>query len=555
MMGRFLRSPASAQPPGSALGGRYPGRYSLGQQQQWPTPSFTGGAQPPPITFGDFAKLADVAFLDNLRRGASINYADLQPNAVPEALPAALRLLCVTAPAVAELETAVGMLQGDARRLRAGAAEAEVLLGQANPPIFRHVQAAGPEQLEAFRANVAALKKVCRARAVSLLKDMRCQMEESRAARLARNADALRADLEAAREAATLAAEVAKRAEAWAEQRAAAAAAAAAEAAADAARRRRLAAARAALAEERGANAERRRRLDDARARAAALREERAALAAARAAAEAEAADLSAAAAAARGADGAYYAGEPAAALARLRRAEALQAALGWALESASADGAALRVGGGAFRLRLAATPAGVRAAVELAPPAAGPGAAGAAARAALAGALAAAAGVPPGGAPLCVDPAGAPAAVQALAARLARAAELAADLGAARAALPALLEAGPAPGGGARLVFVNLEAEVRFGATLRAGAALSPLAPLRADAVRVWFSGEGQVTPAAVEAAVAGAGGRLADACAALSALAMAAAPRPRGGAAVGAAAGAAEPAFNTAFGNPLFA
>ena len=30
----------------------------------------------------DFAKLMEVQFLDNLRRGTSINYADLQPNPV-----------------------------------------------------------------------------------------------------------------------------------------------------------------------------------------------------------------------------------------------------------------------------------------------------------------------------------------------------------------------------------------------------------------------------------------------------------------------------------------
>lgn len=34
----------------------------------------------------DFTKLMDVQFLDNLRRGASINYADMQRNPVPKTL-------------------------------------------------------------------------------------------------------------------------------------------------------------------------------------------------------------------------------------------------------------------------------------------------------------------------------------------------------------------------------------------------------------------------------------------------------------------------------------
>ena len=58
--------------------------------------------------------------MDNLRRGASINYADLQPNPVPCTLREAYRLLAVTAPAVAELENGVRTLQGEvaARRVR-----------------------------------------------------------------------------------------------------------------------------------------------------------------------------------------------------------------------------------------------------------------------------------------------------------------------------------------------------------------------------------------------------------------------------------------------------
>lgn len=54
----------------------------------------------PPAAPQDFARLAEVQFLDNLRRGASINYADLQPNPVPTSLGEAYRLLAVVAPQV-----------------------------------------------------------------------------------------------------------------------------------------------------------------------------------------------------------------------------------------------------------------------------------------------------------------------------------------------------------------------------------------------------------------------------------------------------------------------
>ena len=54
---------------------------------------------PPPL-LQDFAKLTEVQFLDNLRRGASINYADLQPNPVPQNLAEAYRLLTIISPQV-----------------------------------------------------------------------------------------------------------------------------------------------------------------------------------------------------------------------------------------------------------------------------------------------------------------------------------------------------------------------------------------------------------------------------------------------------------------------
>ncbi len=182
---------ASMAPPGSAIAARYPGSaVATGRMSQGFTPSNL-----PPITFQDFAKIVEVQFLDNLRRGASINYADLQPNPVPTNVKESLSLLCITQPNIEELETAISTLQSEIQRLRGSAADLEVMLGQTNPAIFRHVQTSSYEQLEALRNNVASLKKACRAKATALLKDVRCQMEESKHGRLSRALDGLKADV------------------------------------------------------------------------------------------------------------------------------------------------------------------------------------------------------------------------------------------------------------------------------------------------------------------------------------------------------------------------
>lgn len=182
----------SMAPPGSAIAARYPGSaIATGRLSQGFTPSRLA-----PITFQDFAKIVEVQFLDNLRRGASINYADLQPNPIPTNMKESYALLCITSPNVAELETAIHTLQSEISRLRGSAADLEVMLGQTNPAIFRHVQTASYEQLEALRNNVASLKKACKAKATALLKDVRCQMEESKHGRLCRACDGLQADLE-----------------------------------------------------------------------------------------------------------------------------------------------------------------------------------------------------------------------------------------------------------------------------------------------------------------------------------------------------------------------
>ncbi|KFM27911.1 hypothetical protein F751_5949 [Auxenochlorella protothecoides] len=106
---------------------------------------------------GDFARLTDLRFLDNLRRGTSINYADLAPNAPPADLRGAYRLLGVVAPAAGELAQGVRTLAAEVAERRDSALAAEVA-------------------------------------AVAVLKDVRVQMEESQSTRLAHAASALRAD-------------------------------------------------------------------------------------------------------------------------------------------------------------------------------------------------------------------------------------------------------------------------------------------------------------------------------------------------------------------------
>ena len=243
-------------PPGSAIAARYPGSaVATGRLSQGFTPSNL-----PPITFQDFTKLIEVQFLDNLRRGASINYADLAPNPLPKGIVDAYTLMCITAPNVKELEVAISTLQSETARLRRSAADLELMLGQANPPIFRHVQTASMEQLDAFRANFGMLKKVCRAKALVLLKDVRCQMEASKARRLDNAAAFLAGEMARIKEAAGHADSIANAAHEFAQTVASSLREREAERKEEGARRLRVAALLAGLADARAGNAARRER-------------------------------------------------------------------------------------------------------------------------------------------------------------------------------------------------------------------------------------------------------------------------------------------------------
>lgn len=94
----------------------------------------------PPISFQDFLQLVDMQFLDHVRRGTSINMADLAADPPPRSLAECLTLVALVAPEVAGLESAIGRLQRDITAKRTGLVEAENALAEVNPPIFRTVQ-------------------------------------------------------------------------------------------------------------------------------------------------------------------------------------------------------------------------------------------------------------------------------------------------------------------------------------------------------------------------------------------------------------------------------
>ena len=545
-----------AAPPGSAIAARYPGSaIAQGRLSQGFTPSIA-----PPITFQDFAKIVEVQFLDNLRRGSSINYADLAPNPVPGTLTEAYSLLCITSPNLAELETAVHTLRSEASRLRSSASELEVMLGTANPPIFRHIQTATLEQLEAFRTNVGLLKKVCRAKAVVLLKDVRCQMEDSKASRLARAADGLRVDLAFVEEQAKHTAGVAAAADKFARDTRDHLAVQAEARGVESERRRRVGAARAALEQARAANVERMRRLEEAVVRSAELRREREHLAAERT--QIETATAAVRSALAKLSSLAIAGGkDPRAVLVRMQAVVRLEGWVGMKVEQTANGGAelCLRVGP-VFRVRLSVSPAGVRGTVQAllnnnTSGGGGGGGSGAAMRkmgvaqrsmaASLAGVNSSTGSTTE---VFFVDPAGVPAAVQALVARLQRCTELAEELRGIRSSCKHLCEVTSTTttqGGGVCFLFCGLHAEVRFSVTLTLGASY-PLGPLVPLATKIFFDGGGQLGVGDVNAAVARAPlgpGRIRAVCAALSELVEGCAPRTKSGG-----------AYRTAWGNPLF-
>ncbi|KAL4430905.1 hypothetical protein ABPG75_006161 [Micractinium tetrahymenae] len=533
--------------PGSASVQRYPGSAVAAHRAGGMTPQYSA---PPPMTFQDFARLTEVQFLDNLRRGTSINYADLQPNPVPASLADAYRLLTIISPQVTTLENGIRILQEEVQSRRVTAADAEQLVGQVNPAAFQKAATADDEGLEALREHVGLLKKVCRQKAVYCLKDVRRQMEESRGARLLRNLEALRGDVALAQDCKEQLEGVAKAAEHFVAEQHRRMAQEDAALEQEAEKRGAVVRMRQAISEETATNEQRRAQLAEVQQRVAKLREEHAAWQREREALRSRTDALQMTLMQTRGQDGGLaQESSPAGILQKLEQLDALKRCVGWELEGAAEDPVsgevALRLGG-LFRMRLGVSRAGASVSVEVLPeeeckvPAD---------QQAL---LAALAGCAEGSAELPVADAKGPtvaALVQATTARLSRVADLAGELDGLRLAFPALTEVACTADGAVSLSFVNLDAEVKFAVSLQLPRSY-PLGRVH-HAAKIWFGDAGQISEQRIAQAVYAAPeapGRLRAICQQLSQLAQEALPRP----ALGRTA-AANP-FSNGWGNPLF-
>lgn len=560
---------SSTLPPGSAIAARYPGSaVATGRLSQGYTPSAA-----PPITFQDFAKIVEVQFLDNLRRGASINYADLQPNPLPKSLTEAYALLCVTGPNVSELETAIHTLQTETSRLRANASELEVMLGQTNPPIFRHVQTASSDQLDAFRENIQLLKKVCRSKATAILKDVRCQMEDSKARRLARAVEGLRGDLVQVLECSQHIRGVAEAVSKFAKESRERLQKEARHRIEEGERRRQLAASRSALAEIRASNEIRRQRLSEAINKIERLDESRQALEKERIVAEKSSIELKhaldkASKLVARHRYSDVPSMNPREVLSKLRKVAALERILGVNLRQARLDALILQVGP-SMRLQVSRCHKGVCGTLDVCDVHTGvlsrdDGALGLSL-------------MPPAEIPqdngrnisevtsrqlFVVDPINVPTAVQHTIATLQQCSQIAKELCGVCCSCPHLihvrmrhttppveardLELYSLAWHGVTVLFSGFEMGVRFEVTLFPTAAY-PFGPLPHD-VKIWYDGHGQVTKESISNAVKGVSaspGRLRAVCKALSVLVESVAPVP---------AQQTASTFVSNFGNPLF-
>ncbi|BDA49326.1 probable kinetochore protein spc7 at C-terminar half [Coccomyxa sp. Obi] len=498
------------------------------------------------MTFQDFLKDVDLQFLDHMRRGTSINFADLASDPPPATLQESYRLLFLTAPAVSEMEESIRTLRETIAAAKETIAEREALIGKHNPRLFQTLQTSNAEEVEGIKASVAVLKRVCRQRTMVAWKDWRQSVEDAKRnalqdhlAQLREDADFLNNALQQARHLGRTAAESAAAAAASAQARSAAHKE-------EVERRRRLSAMQGSLQALKAANQERtarqsasQQRLTSLQGELAAMREQRAALEAALAADRAAQAGQTAEALTEASAD---------AFLAKVEEMDILSGCVGWQLEAVrSAEGNAtelcLRLGP-LFRLRLTlpgpgTAPQAAQARLELTTPEEAPSMVQSQRQVAAALCRAAFPGAPDAGtdpdsvlaAFSITDGCGPPLAARLLRLRtqVARVTDAVSEAASLRLDFPRLASVEAGPEGTLRLGFLNLTAEAKFSVTLHLGPALFD-GELRCEA-RVHFPGPAGITEAAVRAAAAAAAaaaglGRLHAICAALSELADAREP-----------------------------
>ncbi|GAB4817814.1 hypothetical protein N2152v2_004860 [Parachlorella kessleri] len=521
--------PGSAARPTSVGLARYPGSamatHRLGSRGMTPLQQYP--SQPLPMTFQDFTKLMDVQFLDNLRRGASINYADMQRNPVPKTLQEAYSLLCCLSPQVSVLENGIRILQELVQERRVKAADQETFVGLHNPALFGEVQYVDEERLEAIKVNVGLLKKLLRQKAVAELKLYRKEMEEDRAHRLMRNLDLLQQDrvfleqneqaaVELAKSTQAMVAEQLRRMdyEAQAQQ-------------AEAERRERVQAMRAALQDQQESNAQRQQQLEELQNRVRGLKLRSSTLGREREAVQSKIQSLQQQLSETQDAAVVASQSSPQALLEKSEQLEILTACVGWRLEQLRrGDGNAelvLRLAD-RFRLQLCISNGTATGKVSLAAGSASPLPAD---RQQLAADLLCSSGL--GQFSVDLTRSGREklaAAVQAITTRVGRIAELLQELHGLRLKCTTLTEISCAQGA-VHLAFVDLQTEVQFSLALKLPSTY-PLGDISHE-LKIRSSGGGHVTEEAVAAAVAAVPqgrGRVKAVCAVLSQLAKSASP-----------------------------
>ncbi|KAK9814135.1 hypothetical protein WJX72_001123 [[Myrmecia] bisecta] len=177
----------------AAAAGAIPGGHKLARTPVGGVPAVVAAAQAAtsapspapaqelaPITFQDFLKEIDMQFHDHMRRGTSINFADLAQDPPPANLQESYALMAIIAPEVAEYEAGIATLQAEIQQRKTSVARKESALAENNPAIFQAVQLAGGAEVDHIKRSVALLKKVCRQRTLVAWKEWRASMEAHR---------------------------------------------------------------------------------------------------------------------------------------------------------------------------------------------------------------------------------------------------------------------------------------------------------------------------------------------------------------------------------------
>eukprot|EP00873_Tetraselmis_striata_P040785 jgi/Tetstr1/461049/TSEL_006197.t1 len=163
------------------------------------TPSGSLTTTAVPITFKSFLNLADVRFLDRLRRGTSgvgLLADGLARDPPPQDLAEAYKLMCLTTAELEEQESRLAILNAEVDSRKRGISAKEAQLDAANPEVFRRLQLAGEEEASAIKTSLAGLKAACRSRSVQRWKHWRVERELELGKQLQENHQILQQDVQ-----------------------------------------------------------------------------------------------------------------------------------------------------------------------------------------------------------------------------------------------------------------------------------------------------------------------------------------------------------------------